>query len=204
MTITTITSLEQLVLPDNCQAVLFDCFGTLMEITYKAKPYGKMLEYIGKEWAKENKTLDKKHTAHFVMSQSVMLSQMFDDFNVPYNAQVMQECEAALYQELFSVKTFDDTNSTILNLQNQNIKVGMCSNLAMPYGIAAQSKTIPLDYYFFSYEMDCIKPESKIYLQSAEEMNVAPENIVFVGDTLDADYHGPIAAGLQAVLIKRK
>lgn len=47
------------------------------------------------------------------------------------------------------------------------------------------------------------KPSLQIYRRGAEKLKLKPHEILHVGNDLDEDYHGAVAAGYQAVLLDR-
>lgn len=52
-----------------------------------------------------------------------------------------------------------------------------------------------------SVEVGHRKPHPAIYETALERLSSDPSRTLFVGDTLDADYHGPKRAGMHAMLI---
>lgn len=69
--------------------------------------------------------------------------------------------ETQILDELSSLKLFEDVAEVIDNLVNSGIGVGLCSNLAQPYGSAIDSllPEFKVDR-FLSYELGCIKPDA--------------------------------------------
>lgn len=55
-----------------------------------------------------------------------------------------------------------------------------------------------------SYEVGAFKPQPEIYHAALEFVDLPPERVLFVGDTLRADVDGPRAVGMKAVHIDRK
>ena len=47
------------------------------------------------------------------------------------------------------------------------------------------------------------KPHPRIYRHTLEQLGVAPEDALFVGDTWSCDVDGPRAVGLRAVYLRR-
>jgi putative hydrolase of the HAD superfamily len=52
-----------------------------------------------------------------------------------------------------------------------------------------------------SFEVGWRKPHPKIYTAALDELRIDPTAAVFVGDTCEADYHGPSQAGIRSFLI---
>jgi putative hydrolase of the HAD superfamily len=56
---------------------------------------------------------------------------------------------------------------------------------------------------FLSYELGTIKPEAQIYNSILSRFNCDPDQCLFIGDTFEADYAGPIAMGMKALHLTR-
>ncbi|MFJ9008615.1 HAD family hydrolase [Streptomyces canus] len=52
-----------------------------------------------------------------------------------------------------------------------------------------------------SFEVGWRKPHPNIYTTALNELEIAPGAAVFVGDTYEADYRGPLRAGIRSLLI---
>lgn len=87
---------------------------------------------------------------------------------------------------------------------NFNIPIAICSNLAFPYGAAID--LLLKDHQLLkvlSYETGFIKPEPGIYQAAINQLQLPPEDCLFVGDTLLADYDGPRAFGMRSFHLTR-
>jgi putative hydrolase of the HAD superfamily len=58
-----------------------------------------------------------------------------------------------------------------------------------------------LDAVITSVEVGWRKPHPAIYAAALGRLEISPESAVFAGDTYEADYAGPVAAGMTAFLI---
>ncbi|MEM7054082.1 MAG: HAD family hydrolase, partial [Pseudomonadota bacterium] len=87
-------------------------------------------------------------------------------------------------------------------LRDTRLKIGLCSNLAAPYGppLRALLPDAP-DAEVLSYNEGHIKPEPEIYHRVIKQLGVPANRILFVGDTYRADIEGPQEAGMQAMEI---
>jgi putative hydrolase of the HAD superfamily len=61
-------------------------------------------------------------------------------------------------------------------------------------------KYLPMRLY--SYQYKCRKPNKHIFLKAAENIDVPPENVMYVGDRIDKDVKGSMRAGMIPVLKK--
>jgi len=97
------------------------------------------------------------------------------------------------------------TTSTLLELRKAGFKIAVYSNLARPYAAPVMALLpVTLDACIWSFEVRAIKPEPIIYSSVSDALNIAPSKILFVGDTLLADYIGPQSIGMRSVHLNRK
>ena len=109
-----------------------------------------------------------------------------------------------LADEMAAFVLFNDVSATLRELRAEGWAIGLCSNLAKPYGAAVLALLPGLDAYVFSYEVGAKKPDPIIYQAACSAMNCRPGDVLFVGDSRKADFEGPRAFGMQARLIDRK
>ena len=179
--------------------IAFDVFGTLVKIGDRRSPYRKLMK-----WLKENGRQPKPDDAKFIMSHNLNLTELAKRLAVNIQDPFLQELEHDLDEELRSITLFEDTLSTLEELKKLGIKLALCSNLAMPYGKIVSSLLPNIDAYALSYEVGAIKPESQIYQYLIDQLECHAKDVLFIGDTLLADYSGPNEFGMSARLIDRK
>jgi putative hydrolase of the HAD superfamily len=90
-------------------------------------------------------------------------------------------------------------------LRGRGLKLCIVSNAAyQPKSMRAQLRHLELFDYFdatiYSSEFGLRKPNPAIYQEALRQVQVRPEEAVFVGDRLREDIRGPRAAGIQAFL----
>ncbi|MBF9127819.1 HAD family hydrolase [Plantactinospora sp. S1510] len=71
----------------------------------------------------------------------------------------------------------------------------------VPTHLAAMGVTSLFDAVITSVRVGWRKPDPRIYAAALGELGVAAESVVFVGDTIEPDYHGPRRLGMRAFLI---
>lgn len=179
--------------------IVFDVFGTLMKIGERRSPYRKLMK-----WLKENGRQPKPDDAKFIMSQNLSFTELIKLLGINIPEQLLQELEHDLDEELLSIVLYEDTLSTLEELKKLGFRLALCSNLAMPYGKVVSSFLPSFDAYAWSYEVGAIKPESQIYQHLIDKLQCHAKDILFIGDTLLADYSGPNEFGMSARLIDRK
>ena len=71
------------------------------------------------------------------------------------------------------------------------------------YGTIAHNGWDCFAYVLSSEEACAYKPDPRIFARLVEEMGVAPEAVLYVGDSPYDDAHGAKLAGMQTVLVQR-
>lgn len=193
-----IYNLFDIQIQENTKAIIFDCFGTLMEIREKQMPY----KYLREELYKNNIIIDD--FARIVMQKKCDLQEIEKLANYKFSNEQKIKFKQMLEKELRSVHIFEDVNQYLRDLEKRNIKTALCSNLAEPYGKSAKTLTFPLNNYILSYDVGYIKPDKEIFQKCLDSLNVKKEEAIYVGDSIKDDYKGATEFGMSAFLIKRK
>jgi len=181
------------------KVVAFDVFGTLIRMAVKNHPYRKVLKY-----AKDAGRKPRQDDARFLMTQNLPPERIFEHMGISIPLGLLQQFYSEVAAELTSLTLFDDVIPVLDALAKNEIRVALCSNLAMPYGEAIDR--LLSDYHFIkclSYEVGAIKPESEIYDDIVNKSEVATGEILFVGDTFLADVEGPLNYGFKALHLQR-
>ncbi|NQY58077.1 MAG: HAD family hydrolase [Ilumatobacteraceae bacterium] len=82
--------------------------------------------------------------------------------------------------------------AVVSNTHDRNMVPDMLDDM----GVGAEIDSIVL-----SVDHGWIKPHDSMYTVALDRLGCAPPDAMFVGDTFEADYAGPIRAGMQALLI---
>ncbi|MBN1380994.1 MAG: HAD family hydrolase [Deltaproteobacteria bacterium] len=93
-------------------------------------------------------------------------------------------------------------------IARRGIPMGVVSNFMVPGGIQELLMHHGLNGYFQQVVVSCHvgwrKPSEHIYTAAIEFAQTLPGEILFIGDSPEADYEGPRAAGMEALLYDRK
>jgi len=102
-------------------------------------------------------------------------------------------------------KAFHDSLPTLERLQAINIKSALISNAdsRMRLVLDDLSLTPHLSTVLISEEEGVEKPAKELFARACERVGVGLDEVVHVGDELDADWRGATRAGLQALLVRR-
>lgn len=181
------------------RVVVFDAFGTLFEIGTRKFPYRQLML-----WLRENGRVALPDDAARIMSFDGSLGELANKFSTVVPVDLVSKWEADLRQELDSIRLFPDSLKAIQAVQAAGLSVGLCSNLATPYGSAVRTLLPSLDLYALSYEVGAVKPDPGIYQSIISTAQCRPEDVLFIGDSSEADFHGPKRFGMGAILLDRK
>lgn len=185
--------------PGGIKAVVFDVYGTLVEIRDRRRSYARLLQLLA-----DSGRVPRKDDAARLMSTPCDLVGASQLFGVELPASKLAPLEMDLFAELASVALYPDTVGTLTALHQAGLKIGVCSNLAAPYAMPGL-KLLPfeLDAYAWSFEASAVKPQRAIFDALCNQLQCAPEEVLIVGDTVDADYFGPRAAGMRSIYLAR-
>jgi FMN phosphatase YigB (HAD superfamily) len=106
------------------KAVVFDAFGTLVEITSPRRPFSRLISQASKR-----RDLRGVDTVRLVMGQPVNLRDTAAALGADVPEQRITELEGDLATELASIRTFTDALPTLTALRLAGRRIGLCSNL---------------------------------------------------------------------------
>ncbi|MDW5418657.1 HAD family hydrolase [Iodobacter sp. CM08] len=176
------------------RAVVFDVFGTLLEITDQRRPFRSLLRHL-----QEQGRIPRADDVARLMSIRLDLLGAAELFGMTISKDVLNSLESDLQAELASIRVFHDTVSTINQLKDAGYQIGVCSNLALPYGESVlQLLPSPLDAYALSFAVGVVKPESVIYQHVCRSLKCSADEVLFIGDSRRADFEGPLSMGMHA------
>jgi putative hydrolase of the HAD superfamily len=132
-----------------------------------------------------------KATFQEVMAKPVspaMFSELYDEFSQPESWHV-----------------YKDVVPTLAQLSKRGLKLGIISNWDRRLGILL--RRLGLWDFFDVKVVSCHagepKPSKGIFRKAANRLGLAPESILHVGDSFEADVAGALQAGFQSVLLRR-
>lgn len=174
--------------------VVFDLYGTLIKFGIMHHPFRELLK-----WARAKGRRVNENDARQLMTIDKDLPELAADLGIHVPQILLDALMRNIQEELASLSLFDDVISTLDKLQKLGTPVAICSNLARPYGIVIDRLLSQYQLHcFLSYEVGFIKPEPEMYQKIITSLNVPANQCLFIGDTLIADYEGPINNGFQA------
>ncbi|MDA1874201.1 HAD-IA family hydrolase [Bacillus cereus group sp. BY112LC] len=145
------------------------------------------------------KEYDKRE--YGISNKTTVLESLFDEFTPRYRLprNYIQDFWNNNFPRCFSI---DQNTIHFLNQIKKHFKVGIITN-----GSTQRQKTkifnTNLNRYFetiiISEEVGFSKPDKRIFELALNELNLQPENTLFVGDDLEKDIAGPQNANIKGV-----
>lgn len=181
---------------DGIEAVCFDAFGTLVEITDKRKAFVPLFRALPSEKRRELKHRLMREDRPFTDWPRALGVEM-DSYALAYA--LLEVLELSIIEGQ-SIALRPGMAEIWTRLRSKGLRLALCSNLASDY-VAAMRRQLPdtPDVEVLSCKVGAIKPEPAIYAHVLDGLQLDPGKVLFVGDTARADIEGPQAAGMRAV-----
>ncbi|WP_257605601.1 HAD family hydrolase [Pseudomonas amygdali] len=186
--------------------VIFDAFGTVLRIGQRTNPYRNLLREgrrQGLEFAPDS--------IRIAMTTNHSIYEIASHLGIHLTRAKREELSSVLERELSSIQAFPDAKTAIALLRQAGVKVGICSNLAAPYGPVVRGIFPQLDGYAFSFELGVMKPAPAIYQSICSQMEVEPGHyfssehgrVLMIGDSEKCDQYGPRSIGVMGLHLNR-
>lgn len=182
----------------NPKAVIFDAFGTLVQITEGSHPFRKLL----KEGMRQGRR-PHPEDAKVLMTIPVGLEGAAEHFGFKVDSARLVELQNLLDDELGGIQAYADGLVSVQMLQSAGFRVGVCSNLAKPYAKAIERIFPGLDAYSYSFEVGATKPDPSIYADACKKLGASPWDTYMIGDSQRCDRDGPNEFGIKGYFLSR-
>lgn len=181
------------------RAVAFDAFGTLVRFGERRHPYRQLLQ-LTTERGRPRRPDD----AIQMMSYPGGLADAARRLGWEDPSEVVARLEADLQHELSTIALYEESAFVLSTLRARGYRIAICSNLAAPYGPAVlRLLPFPPDVLAWSYAVGAVKPDPTIYQKLLNMLALRQDQVLFVGDTPEADIAGPRRMGMAARLLSR-
>ncbi|MEO1285701.1 MAG: HAD-IA family hydrolase [Pseudomonadota bacterium] len=177
---------------DGIEAVCFDAFGTLVEITDKQQAFRPMFKALTPDKRRELK--------HRLMREDRPFTDWPEALGVEVDPYVLLDVLNRQLGEMLSVEMRPGMADIWARLRADGLRLAVCSNLASDYVQTLQGK-LPNrpDVEVLSCKVGAIKPEPEIYAKVLDGLRIEAGRVLFVGDRPRADIEGPRAVGMKAI-----
>jgi HAD superfamily hydrolase (TIGR01549 family) len=115
---------------------------------------------------------------------------------------------AQAIRDIFGPNHFDlypEVKDVLHRLKNEGFRLGVISNWQRGLDVFLRELGILtcLDLVMTSAEVGFEKPDARFFEEAIRRMQLPPEQLLHVGDSLEDDFQGAISAGIDAVLLDR-
>lgn len=183
------------------RAVLFDLYGTLLEIgepVFQDRLPG--LEGISRrDWVAFQR---EELLVRPFPTREAFVGAIMARFGRG-GGEVAAALGELLERELASVRPLPGALSVVAFLERRGLALGLITNSASPYRepLDRSELTGLFDSVVFSCDAGARKPDERLYRSALETLGVAPEAALMVGDSLANDVRAPERAGLRGLLV---
>jgi len=176
---------------DDIDLVVFDLFGTLVEIGSRRRPFAHLRRRMGPEKASRFRRL--------AMTTELTLAELDAEIEGGATIADLSLAQVLIAHEVASTRLRPGVPEMLAAIP---VPFGLCSNLSADYVPAAFRfpEICPL-FRILSCLVGHMKPDPQIYKLVIEAAGVPAPRVLFVGDTPTADIEGPRSAGMRAVHI---
>jgi putative hydrolase of the HAD superfamily len=209
------------------KAVLFDMFDTLMIIEKNHAFYSPALRAAYRFLAKNGLPFGfEEFERAYVSARDALYVEADPQLEEPhFNMRIADalkrlgyDCEIsdglvvgatnAFCEAFMKYVSIDENAEHMLHKLHGKYKLGIVSNFAIPECVTKllqrQGLVDFFDVVVVSGAVNKRKPSLEIFTKALEQMDVSPEETVFVGDTVDADVLGAKAAGMRTIYVERR
>jgi putative hydrolase of the HAD superfamily len=192
------------------KAVIFDLFGTLVDIFTREGYYSVLSEMISILKAPKDEflklwqaTSDRRVTGDFP-SLVANLEYICRELKVPVTKTQLDLARWVRFDYVsLALSPRPDAIETLSCLKSDGYKIGLVSNCSMePPVIWPDTPFAPFfDVTVFSSVAGIQKPDPNIYLLAINQLSVKPEDCLYIGDGDSCELTGAAEVGMHPVLI---
>ncbi len=200
------------------RAVIFDFYNTLAETTRFGPSWDELVAELGydipddvrERWWNDgiDGTEHDEHSVsrdHYVAWQQARVRSILAACAMPVDAQdvfIERVREIGAHNR---IDRYEEVDDVLNSLRARGIALAVCSNWDWDLHEAIESAglTGSFDVVVSSAWVGVRKPHPRIYTHTLDQLGIAADDALFVGDTWTCDVDGPRAAGMRAVYLRR-
>jgi putative hydrolase of the HAD superfamily len=200
------------------RAVLFDVGLTLTKTASFPEIYRRILLSLGTEIGIEDIARAQKATESEFDAAEYPINRR-KEYWMEYNASLLEklgikerriflaEMIDELWWEFSHLQVYPDVEPTLSGLRAKGLKLGIISN-GLIKDLEYILKKLKLKKWFDVVvgidSSNCVKPDKEIFLYALKKLGIIPNEALFIGDSVETDYRGAIAAGINSFIIDRE
>src|SRR3972149_3201220 len=193
------------------KAVIFDLFGTLVDIYYQTDYYSVLSEMISILKAPHNEfiklwhsTADRRVTGVF-RTLAENLAYICRELNVPVTKTQIDLAKWVKFDYVALALTPREGAVEVLSrLKSDGYKIGLVSNCSAEAPVIWQNTLFApfFDVTVFSSVPGLQQPDPRIYRMALEQLKIKPESCLYIGDGDSHALTGAAGVGMHPVLIR--
>ena len=195
------------------KAIAVDYYGTLVDVGH---PFDDIKQWLREYYSDLPINIDNIYIAFlkeqiklqnggkFYSGQDIMIKsykKACDKYNTPFHG---DEFCKLIYRLFTYPLSFPNVKQTITKLRKHYpvLLLTNADNNILYESIKLQG--FDFDFVLSSEDLQCNKPNIKIFKRASELLNVSPEHVLMIGDSLSEDIYGAIGCGMQAIWINKE
>lgn len=190
------------------KAVIFDFWGTIVEIGVHPSPIRQIKAMIG---------VDIPFSSYIIKFEEVFMKKEYKDlfeaftavcteFHVEPRKELLEELVGLWNKNKLLAKPYDETEKVLEELKETGIKIALIANTDC-FSTEGILEKYDLKKYFDVIMLSCnarmLKSNPNMFRKLLEELEVSKEEAVMVGDSIESDIIGAKKAEVDAILIDR-
>jgi putative hydrolase of the HAD superfamily len=187
------------------RAVVFDFFGTLTRSVQRGPQHAEIARKLGCDPEAVRGVLDRTFHSRargtFGSAEATLRWVTEQAGGRPRQSQVQAAVPARVDALKADTRLRPDAASALRALKRRGLSTGVISDCTheLPAFLPSLPVAPLLDAKVFSVEVGVCKPDPAIYLAACEQLDVAAEECIYVGDGGSRELTGAAAAGMTAV-----
>ena len=197
------------------KAILFDLYGTL--ISGQERHFLKQVSHYHIRQLLEGRTVSKLGTLVLNLKQKLMTTDLSTQA-IPHEllsmfflspdeqlSDIEREFRNALLTESQATHLFSGVKTILSFFKRRGYAIGVVSNVSTyhkePFFRLGLDRFV--DVVVFSCDIGYAKPHPEMYLNACKQLEVKPDEVVFVGDSYNMDVKMPLSLGMKAIHISK-
>ncbi len=192
------------------KAIFFDLWRTLVYENRVPSPLTELKERMGykgpapKYWGKFEKIFMKKPIENYKEHLRIFSKEI----NIDLKEEEIDELSDIMERVGKYSEIYEDAREIIPKIKEDGYKIAIITNsINTAYKHFEKKHTKFIDQFdavVKSFDVNSIKPESKIFQVALEKLKIKPEEVIMIGDSVYGDVHGAERLGMHAILIDRE
>lgn len=132
------------------------------------------------------------------------ITRTLRNFQFPISLKKAEQFQQTYEDALNHLTLFPEVLDVIFYLKERNYQLGIITNGPTDHQnkkieLLELKQFIPKEFIFISDEVGMAKPDPAIFQYASDQIDIYPEETLYIGDTWENDVVGPIEAGWQSI-----